>query len=268
VVEEPARGAERQLGLEAQQVVALQPRQDRLDGDGRGHEPEQRPDDPFLAADQVVVDEDAREGRDDQARDDQQQAADHHVEERALGPDQAPAQRRQHVGGLAAFLELGALGEGQHDPRIGAVELGHRDFPRPLRRIVQVGLALAEPLQHHEVVEVPEQDDREGQRVELLDLLVLVALGVEPVLARGAQHVAGLAAVTRDAALVAQLFERDPAAEVGEDLRQRRRAALDRLHLQDGRRLDALARRRRDGLGLLGLDDGVVRHVSRSSIRD
>ena len=44
--------AERQLGLEAQQVVALQPGQHRLDGDGRGHEPEQRPDDPLLAADQ------------------------------------------------------------------------------------------------------------------------------------------------------------------------------------------------------------------------
>ncbi len=65
---------------------------------------------------------------------------------------------------------------------------------------------------------------------------LLEALGFEAVGAGGLDHVARLAAVARDAAGHAQLFERHPAAIVGEDDGERRGAALDRFHLEDGGR--------------------------------
>src|ERR1051326_4072351 len=92
------------------------------------------------------------------------------------------------------------------------------------------------------MVEVPEEDDGKLQIVELVDVLVLVALRLEAVLARGLQQVVRLAPVARHAAFVAQLFERHPASVVGKDVRQRGGAALDGLHLEDRRRTYALVR--------------------------
>ncbi len=45
--------------------------------------------------------------------------------------------------------------------------------------------------------------------------------------------------------VVAQLLQRQPEAVMGEDHRQRRRSALRRLHLEDGRRLTRFGRAQR-----------------------
>ena len=80
----------------------------------------------------------------------------------------------------------------------------------PCAGIVQEDFVALEALEDDEVVEIPEQDDRELEVVQLVELLVLEALRIEPVVARGLEHVVRLAAVARDAALVAQFFERRP----------------------------------------------------------
>ena len=110
----------------------------------------------------------------------------------------------------------------------------------PLAGIVQVDLVLAEALDHEEVVEVPVHDDRHRQLAHLVRLLAEAAR-LEPVLARGLEHVAGLAAVARDAALLAQPRERDEGAVVLEHDRERGGAALGRLHLQARGRVNPLA---------------------------
>jgi hypothetical protein len=150
-----------------------------------------------------------------------------------------------------------SLLEGQADARERRVELVGRHHPRALRRVVQVGIALPEPLEDDEVVGVPEQDRRVVDLPEVRDL-VLEALGVEAVLARRLEDVVGLRAVAADAALGATLLERHDAAVVAEHHAERRRAALDRLHLEHGRHLLAFVGRRLGGFGLrrLGLGPG------------
>ncbi len=143
---------------------------------------------------------------------------------RNVSADSEPASRRRSalsmLGRMTARLEVGAGLEGEHDPGERAVELveGHR--ARTLRRIVDPRLAVVEALEHDEVVEVPEQDHGKLELVEVLDLVVLEALGLHAELTRALDQVARLAAVARHAALDAQLLERDPAVVTGHDHRR------------------------------------------------
>jgi hypothetical protein len=75
---------------------------------------------------------------------------------------EAAAERGDDIGRRAAGTELRRRFEGEHDARVGVVELGARDQPRPPRGIVQERAPLiVESLEHYEVVEVPEEDGRE-----------------------------------------------------------------------------------------------------------
>src|SRR5262245_8282755 len=102
---------------------------------------------------------------------------------------------------------------------------------RTLGRIVEEHAVPLETLENNEVIEVPEKDDREFQSVEIVELFVLIALGLEAVFPRRSEDVARLAAIARDAAFMAQLFKRNPPIVVGEDARERGRAALNGFHL-------------------------------------
>ncbi|MNX83561.1 hypothetical protein D3C86_1153310 [compost metagenome] len=90
-------------------------------------------------------------------------------------------------------------------------------------------------LEHQEVIEIPEDDLREPHAGELGGSL-LEALGLEPVEARGLEQVARVAAVARDAALLAKLGKGNVPTEVGEHDPQRGGDTLDGLELQDQRR--------------------------------
>ena len=167
VREEPARMEQRQLGLEPQQVVLLQPGEDHQHDRRHGHRHQQRRDDEGAVADQVLVDEDARERRHDQPGDDEQEAAQHHVEQREPRVGQPGPQRAQHARLVAALLEIRAGREGQHHARVRGVQLLERDARRPLGRVVEIRLAAAEALENEEMIQVPEEDDGERQVVEL-----------------------------------------------------------------------------------------------------
>ena len=93
--------------------------------------------------------------------------------------------------------------------------------------------AIVQSFQHHEMIEVPMQDGRQRHRRELLDADG-VCRCLQSIALRSSKNGERVDAVTRDAALHAELLERHPLAQAGQDDRQRRGAALDRLHLEHG----------------------------------
>ena len=98
MIEETAGRRERDRGLEPEQEILLQPRQQRLEDHRDDHRDEQRPDHPALPADQIVVDEDPRERRHDEARDDETEAAQQDVAQRFVVALQPPRQRGKNIG--------------------------------------------------------------------------------------------------------------------------------------------------------------------------
>src|SRR5207237_1177223 len=78
-------------------------------------------------------------------------------------------------------------------------------------RVVQPRASIAETLEHHEVIEVPEEDRGQRQLGELARLL-LEAASDHAVRARGAQQPAALAAAAPHAAVDPHLLHRNMAA--------------------------------------------------------
>ena len=136
----------------------------------------------------------------------------------------------------AGSLELSGRLYRQCDAGEGEIEFDHVGSPAADRGIVEVDVATVDTFQHHEMVEVPVDDARHRQFVQRRRLLAK-PLGVEAEGTRGANDVARLAAVARDAAGDAELLQRNPGAVVGEHHGQRCGTALDGFHLQDGGRL-------------------------------
>ena len=125
-------------------------------------------------------------------------------------------------------LKIGPLLKNQNDTGKAPVELSRVDRAPPLRGIVQMRVAVAKSFQHHEVVEIPEDNRRQRHRAEIRRLFT-VPLCSEPLETCGPQQVACFGAITTDAALDAQFLERNITTVVGEDHRQRSGAALDGL---------------------------------------
>jgi len=86
------------------------------------------------------------------------------------------------------------------------------------------------------MIEVPVDDARHRQLAQQRGLGA-EALGEKAKVARRPDDVARLAAVARNPAGDAELLQRNPGAVVGEHHGERRSTALDRFHLQNGRRL-------------------------------
>lgn len=202
VVEERARRRQGQLRLETEQVVLLQPLERPLNDDGNPHGDEQPVEQPRLIPHQVLVDEDARKGRDHETGNDQEQPGQNRVHQRPLGAPETTTERRRHAWCNAALLEVRTGLEGQHHARVRTIQLFQADGSRTLRGVVDEDFSSAETFEDHEVVEVPEEDDGELQRIDLLETLVFETLGGEPVLSCSLENVAGLASITRHATLV------------------------------------------------------------------
>ncbi len=83
------------------------------------------------------------------------------------------------------------------------------------------------------MVEIPMDDTGEGPLFFEVFGLEAVPLCGEPVGSGGFQEIPRVGAVAGDAAVCADLFEREPLAVLGEDHRERRRAAFERFHLHD-----------------------------------
>src|SRR5260221_8446262 len=128
------------------------------------------------------------------------------------------------------------------------------------------------------MVEVPEDDRREGKGGDVLGLL-LEAGRRRAVRAGGAQQPARLAGVARYAAIEAHLPERHVAPVIGEDHREGGGSALDGLELQDRRSArepgvgkdrvrrgpPAVGPRRGGGRGLAGAQRSDSSHIAKAA---
>ena len=135
----------------------------------------------------------------------------------------------------AGGLEFRPQLKGHHDAGERLVKLLHRHGHHAAGRVVQHGLARLEAVQHHEVIEVPVDDAREGG--VLLQVLHFqpVAVRLQAVVLCGNEHVFHVGAVAGDAAVQAHLLQRHPLLIIGQDHRETGRAALQRFHLHDHR---------------------------------
>ena len=89
-------------------------------------------------------------------------------------------------------------------------------------------------LVNHEVLEVPEQNQRSFQLVQMFRQNA-VAFSVKVIPAGGFQNQGRFASVPRDAAFRTEVFKRLIPSVIGKNHPQRRGAALRRLHLKHGR---------------------------------
>jgi hypothetical protein len=151
-------------------------------------------------------------------------------------PARMPQPRRhaaQDGGAGATALEAGQGPEGQGDAGEAAVELIRRDAAGAAGGVVDPGIAAGRvgAFQYDEMIEVPEDDQREGAAVQIRHLQP-VALGGDAVAARGAQDAGGLGAIAGDAAFHPQLFQRYPQPVAGQHHAERGGAAFGGFHLQ------------------------------------
>ena len=234
VPQKPAGGRDRELGLQPEQVPALQPRENAGRGDRGAHGQEQRLRQLRRTPDEHVVDEQAQEGRRYQTGHDQQQTGADDVCQCRVRPRQPGAQRGRQASPDAPAPEVRPRLERESYAGERLIEFLRRHDPRPGRRVVQKDLPAPKALEHEEVVEVPVNDQRQRQVRQRRGLAPEPARD-QPVAARALQHVAGLAAIAGHAARDAQFLQRHEAPEVGENHGERRGSALDRLHLQHRR---------------------------------
>ena len=228
-----------ELRHEAEQVASLEERERGAKERRRAHREEQLRQPAELSCDEDLVDEDEAEDRRNEPGDEETQPSERDEHDGVARARETPAQHREHRRAASLRLVLGARREREDDARERLVELLSGDARRPARGIVQVDALLVVALDDEEVVEVPVTDERQLHLADLRRLLAK-ALRFEPVLARGFEDVACLAAVARHAAVFAQLRERHERVVVLEDDREARRATLRRFHLEARRRSDAL----------------------------
>jgi hypothetical protein len=186
--------------------------------------------------DQDVIDEDACKARGDDARHQQQQSGEQRVNNAGLVPGDAFAQQPQQARPGSDFLEIRARLESEHHPGKGLVEFAGADRPRPGGRIIQPyprSVVAGEPLDHHEVIEIPEHDVGAGELRKLRHIFAQ-SLCDHAGTARRAQQVDSLGPIATDAAHFAQFLKRGPTAIGAENHRKTRRPAFHGLLLHDG----------------------------------
>ncbi len=235
--EELDRFAQHQAQLQPCEVDLLQSGRGQPHAGRQAHCPEQGLEPVVAAFDQDVVDEDALEASRDQVGNHQGQPGQKHEDERAPG-GREPADQAHERAWPAPFLgKLGTGYEAEGDLGISPPELVHADRPAADRRIIQIDLPVGEPLDDEKVVPLPEYEERRlPQRQPLCRLAEGFDLKAVPL--GGLLDVKGVAAVARDAAIVAQHIQGHKAAVILQDDPQRGGAALGGLHLQDRRRPD------------------------------
>jgi len=176
-----------ELGLHPGQEGALQPDQRALQ-DGREHQPSQQRVHPVrVSGYQHVVDEHLDHRRHGETGDEQGQRGQGAEGERAPGAAEARAEAPQDARLRAGAAEVRASPEGEADARVAFFELLQGQAARSVARVVDVEALAPDPLEHDEMIEVPEEDHRER---ELEQILTPTAepLCVQAVLARRPEH--------------------------------------------------------------------------------
>lgn len=237
MAEEAGRADQPRTDLHPEQVVLLDRGQDEDDQGGAGHRPHQG---QYLTGGvgaEDAVDEDALVGGADDAGDHQEEAGQEDQRKRPPGGQAAAEQCGGGGGAPAAGAEVGARFEGEHDPGEARVELRPLHQPRPAGRVVDGHQCPAEPggdaLDHHEVLERPEDDHRALLGTQQVRL-GLESAGDHPEGTGGGDQRAGLRPVPGDAAKGPQFLQGHVASVVGQHHGQAGRTALDGLHLEDG----------------------------------
>ena len=165
----------------------------------------------------------------------------------------------EQPGSFTARLEvLGAL-KAQRDPAVVLRELFSRQRAAACGRIVEMEIAFVESLEHDEMTELPEQDQRHLHLFQGLGAQAQ-APAFEPVVPGGAGDACGAAAVAAHLALFAQFGERHPTPEVGEHHAKAGGTALRGVHLQQDRRGRPLFRGLRLGLAARPFAGSARRH--------
>lgn len=220
---------------------------------------------PRLVLHQHPIHEYGEQCRSHQGQQGQHQPAGERIGQRAPGVAEPVRDTAQDAGACAAALECGATFEAQRDSREALAELVRREGAAARRRVVEKEAVTVEAFQDEEVIELPEQDERKRQGLELIHLHG-AAGAFEAIVPGGARDAGGAGAVAADLAFLAQLRERHPAPEIGKHAAETCGAALGRMHLQQEWRCHAPLHGFRGGLltRFGGLFQAAPEHSRRS----
>ena len=187
---------------------------------------------------QNVVEENLIEDGRRQPRHDHAKVEHHHEHHRQLRRREFFGERFDDAVSMSLGLELIRRTDLDGDAGVRCAELLPRHAPTSHRGIVEISDAVLDPLEHHEMRELPMNDQR-ILLIEQLISLVSETLGGAISFARGSIDIARLHSVAIDTALLPQLLERNPLTVMSKNHRKACRAALNRFHLQNGRHLHA-----------------------------
>ena len=230
-----------QLAVDAQGVHRLNPCHDDLHhGQCRKSDDERR--EPFgIDSGQQPIQKYAGKSRlnhaDERGND---RRKDHEGNRRASAMQALPGEG-QHALGLAAGFKVLARLKHQTDTGEGLVELLHGNGTAAPGRVIQNSLAALEAAKHHKMIEIPV--DNAGERSLFLERirLIPITLGCQAIAAGSPKHVFRIGAVPGNAAVGANLLQRNPFFIIRQDHCQRGRTAFEGLHLHDHRHFDHAA---------------------------
>ena len=204
-----------------------------LQQDRQGHHPEQRFEPVTQPRSPHLIHVDLAEHRHGQLGQDQQQSRQQAEQHRPGVLPQALQHQGPEGGRPAAAAESRRRPQLQH--HTGEAGIKHL-LAHPAGAgggVVEGHPPAAEAFEHHEVIELPEQDHRQPPLAQVLHLHA-IALARQAVEGGGAQQAGGIAAIAADAALLAQLQQGHVAAMVAQQDRQAGGPAFGGLHLQHG----------------------------------
>ena len=180
---------------------------------------------------QDIVHKDAeRRGR-DKRQQCQHECAGDHPGKHIPGPGEQGVQLPEKPGPFAARAEIRAALEAQRNSAVAPVELlGGK--PAPARgRVIEVEIGAVGPFEDNEMAELPEQDQRQLQLLQLGGAQAEPA-AFEAVVPGGAQYAGRAAAVPAHLAFFPQFRQRHPAPEIGQYAAEAGGAAFRCVHLQ------------------------------------
>ena len=190
---------------------------------------------PKPMAHENVVHEHAESCGNDQGKQRQHQRTGNRPGKGAPCSGQQAAQLLVEPRRFAAGLETRSALESQGDSAVALAELLRGEPSPPRRRVIEVEPATVDPFDHHEVAELPEHDQGQGQLVELSGAHA-ESTALEAVVPGCTQDARRAAAVATHLALLAQLGERHPASEPRQYAAETRGSTFRRVRLQDNGR--------------------------------
>ena len=237
MLEELDRLGERQPNLQPREVNLLEADSGQPHDRRDCHGEEQRLEPGKTALDQDLVDEQPLEGCRDQRGNHKGEPRQDHECERGLRRGQPARQANRSTGPSSLPYKLGPRSECERDLTVEPCEFLSAYGAPAASRIIQEDDAAAKALDDQEMIPLPEHHERRLPRLQTLGRLA-ECLGFQAVLLGRFLDVKGVAAVTRDPAVIAQYVQGHVPAVVLQNDPQRGRPTLDGLHLQEHRSTD------------------------------